>query len=1000
MRDRAAWAILVMAIMLGLGLPALSAPSGAWGNGDSANVFYPAYGVHDLAADIALRDLQITGYGSIRWASEWYLFNQSDWGPSFNASDSEPTRDDNFLAWTDDPDSALMDWANHTLYLHPRSSWQPAKGDAEHRVWDLFNLTRDQLYLWRLDGAYQGEHEHLAAYYASLMSHYLLDITQFGHTDWTQLDHSHPSYDPDDATYHAYYESRVWSDAAINQLYLDLVKMPLPSADRVADPGALVRDLADWVNSRDGSTVVIDDGTTPVTVGSTYAEMLATFRSNWDAGVSFDGIRGYDGRLWNLTVENVEAGIRNLTALWSSAYAEADERFLATAPDIVLEGVDVTPPSGAVEGDVVSIVADLRNDGHGSTGQFAVTLSRPEGGPNMMERLALDPGEEANVTFLWTATAGHNVLEVWANAGYDVAETNRSNNKLEIQIDVAEERFGSALTPDPSTLMLPQEATGAFNLTLHNAGTRADTYMIVLSTPPGSVDFSVTIYVDALFVDPGGNASFMAYVAVPLDAAPKRTDLTIMAVGAHSTAEAVCTVVVEESQLPPFIELSYDKFANVSVPHRFDASRSWDHNGDSIYFTWDFGDGTVGYGPVVEHAYTTVGIVNGTLDASDGSLRRRFIFEVSVIDAIPPRPVLGVVDVDIDAAIVGWVPWRSEHYFAEYRVYTSSWPDPDALFALGNRQYRIMDWRKANSTVELPWSATSYVGLEVVNTLGLVVRSAVLPVTTQLRAPSAPGPDMTTWVTFSDVAQHEYDISWPAWEPITPDSHQRFYRITHLLLEQLPGGGQGWTETPIDDVELRQTTYHLHFYGSYMNPTIKIVVQYCEATAGGNLSVPASGIVILLPNRPPSVQVALDRTVRAGGNLTLEYQVNDDEGPLQSVKVDWGDGSPPIELHEVLGNLTAGHVYAKEGTYIIKIRAYDGSGGLANATITVKVIPTEEEGIPLSRLCLGGALAVGLVVLVFDSYNRYQQAMRGKRPPRLSAGKPMGPPGVSEAPEH
>jgi hypothetical protein len=273
MRDPSARTVMVLAVLLGLTLPALSARSDAWGNGDSANVFYPAYGVHDLATDIALRDTQIVNYGSIRWASEWYLFNQSDWGPSFDASHTEPTRNDNFLAWTDDPDSALMDWANHTLYLHPRATWQPAKGDAQRRVGDLYNLTRDQLYLWRLNGTHQDEHEHLAAYYAALMSHYLLDITQFGHTDWTQLDHSHPSHDPDDATYHAYYESRVWTDAAIDRLYLELVRMPLPGLERVADPGALVRDLAAWVNSRDGSTVIIDDGATPVTVGSTYAEI-------------------------------------------------------------------------------------------------------------------------------------------------------------------------------------------------------------------------------------------------------------------------------------------------------------------------------------------------------------------------------------------------------------------------------------------------------------------------------------------------------------------------------------------------------------------------------------------------------------------------------------------------------------------------------------------------------------------------------------------------------
>jgi hypothetical protein len=473
-----------------------------------------------------------------------------------------------------------------------------------------------------------------------------------------------------------------------------------------------------------------------------------------------------------------------------------------------------------------------------------------------------------------------------------------------------------------------------------------------------------------------------------------------MAVGGCSTAEAVCTVVVEEAQLPPFIDLTYGKFANVSVPHRFDASRSWDHNGDPINFTWDFGDGTVGYGPVVERAYSAVGVFNGTLDASDGALHRRFIFEVSVIDAIPPKEVLRVVDVDVDSAIVGWAPWRSEHYFAAYRLYASASPDPDSLFVPGNRQFRSVDWRNDIATVKLPWNSTGYVGLEVVNTLGLAVRSAVLPVTTHLRVPGASGPDLSTWVTFSDITQHEYNISWPAWEPIISDHAHHFYRIRAFHISTGPGGSQSWVETPVADVELPQTGYHLHFDAPNVSPTIKVVVQYCKDTPGGTLSVPASGIVVLPANRLPSIQAALSMTVRVGDDLALDYLVNDPDGPLANIEVDWGDGSAPIELHGVLGNLTAGHNYAKEGTFRINITADDEDGAGANATVAVKVLRPDEGANPLATLCLVGALAAGLVLLVFGSYNRYTHAMKGKRPPRPSAGEPLGPPGVSEAPKH
>jgi len=1000
MRDPSARAVLVLVVLLGLSLPALSTSTDAWGNGFSASARYPAYGVHDLAADIALRDMQIINYSSISWLSAWYLLDGSDWGLSYNGSHFEPDKDDNFLAWTDDPDSALMDWANHTLYLHPRATWQPAKGDAERRVWGLYNLTRDNLLQWMQLGSNNEWVQHRAAYCATLMSHYLLDITQFGHTDWTSADHSHPADDPEGATYHAYYESQVWSDGALAALNLELVKAPMPRPYRVDDPSRLVRELASYVNSRDGSTVTFTDGATQVTLGATYEEMLTAFRTNWDAGVTFNGIRGYDERLWNLSVENLHAGIENLTSLWYSAYMDARELFMATAPDIVLEVVEIHPLSGAVEGDPVWITARLRNVGSSPTGEFKVTVEFLNDGPTLEDTMSLDTGQEVDKTFTWTAVTGEYTIWVTADSWRAVAETNESNNNWEVTYNVAPERYGLTMTPNPRALTLLQDSTGAFNVTLHNDGTRMGVFNLILSVPPGSVDYSITIHVDELLLGPGESRAFKVYIAVPLNATIGSTNFILMAIGSNSSAAAVCTVIVEEAQLPPFIELTYGKFANVSVPHRFDASRSWDHNGDSINFTWDFGDGAAGHGPVVEHAYWAVGVVNGTLDASDGALHRRFIFEVSVIDAIPPRPVLGVVDVDVDAAIVGWSPWRSDHYFAEYRLYASASPDPDALFALGNRQYRSADWRRDSATVELPWNAIGYVGLEVVNTLGLAVRSAVLPITTHLRVPNAPGPDMSTWVVFSGITQHEYNISWPAWKPIVYDEMHHFYRIRAFHLSIGPGGSQSWMETSVADVELPQTSYHLRFIAPNVSPTIKIVVQYCEDSPDGPLSVPASGVVVLPANRPPSIQAALSMTVRAGEDLTLEYLVHDPDGVMASVKVDWGDGSAPIELRGVLGNLTAGHIYAKEGTYRVNITADDGDGGGANATVVVKVLsPEEDEGVPLAAVCLVGALAAGLVLLVFGSYNRYTHAMRGKRPPKPSAGEPLGPPGVWERPE-
>ncbi len=50
----------------------------------------------------------------------------------------------------------------------------------------------------------------------------------------------------------------------------------------------------------------------------------------------------------------------------------------------------------------------------------------------------------------------------------------------------------------------------------------------------------------------------------------------------------------------------------------FDASASYDPNGDELSYNWDFGDGGTGSGKTISHKYTAVGKFLVTLDVSDG----------------------------------------------------------------------------------------------------------------------------------------------------------------------------------------------------------------------------------------------------------------------------------------------------------------------------------------------------------------------------------------------
>ncbi|MCK4968992.1 MAG: hypothetical protein KAS77_00640, partial [Thermoplasmata archaeon] len=334
---------------------------------------------HDITCDIALRTATYTSPELLTWMTDWYIRNETDYGYSFDADNDllGPTSTDNINAYTDDPDSYWKDLDNHTLYLHPRSGWDPPEGDAARRVSQLYNQTVDHIYGWLMNGSVRYDtDQHYAAYYGGLMAHYLMDITQFGHTDWTRLDHSNPpGYDPQGVTYHSYYEARTLTDNALRHAHMDLMSNPLPDVERVSDPAQVVRELAEFVNGRHGPEVQFDDiDLNTVTLGSTYVLMLETFVANWDSGVSFNGARGYDADLWNLTQENLVAGMWNLTNLWTSAYLDAQEMFERDAADIVIERVDIWPEEGVYEGQEVTLDIITANNGNTPTETFEMGL--------------------------------------------------------------------------------------------------------------------------------------------------------------------------------------------------------------------------------------------------------------------------------------------------------------------------------------------------------------------------------------------------------------------------------------------------------------------------------------------------------------------------------------------------------------------------------------------------------------------------------------------------
>lgn len=329
-------------IVAGLVVLLLAAPAQPWGNGSSQNPDFRYYGVHDAIAHVAYEKLRAYDPEAAAFISHWFLPSPGGYGESLDLLNLKPRGPDNFLGYTDDPDSVLQDWCNHLYLVHPRPGH--TEQCAPGHVASLLGQLRLNLTAWLAVGRVPCSlPEHLAAYNAGLMAHYVGDLSQWGHTDYTRKDHSHPPDDPNDRTYHGYYESQVWGSEGLRSLLDDQRARPR-SPVVVGDPAGAVRGLALATNMPDGVTVdyVDRDGAT-VQVGSQYRAMLTGYVQAYDGGQRFLAMRGYTSQLWGTSMGNIARSVDLLADLYYTAWAQAR----ATVP-AVLPALPGTPgcPSG------------------------------------------------------------------------------------------------------------------------------------------------------------------------------------------------------------------------------------------------------------------------------------------------------------------------------------------------------------------------------------------------------------------------------------------------------------------------------------------------------------------------------------------------------------------------------------------------------------------------------------------------------------------------------
>ncbi|GAA4272993.1 hypothetical protein GCM10022258_22870 [Aquimarina gracilis] len=115
--------------------------------------------------------------------------------------------------------------------------------------------------------------------------------------------------------------------------------------------------------------------------------------------------------------------------------------------------------------------------------------------------------------------------------------------------------------------------------------------------------------------------------------------------GTNVSSEASTTITVLDGNIAPVANFTATPTSGIApVTVSFDASTSSDENGDTLTYTWDFGDGTSGTGVTIDHEYATVGEYIAKLTVSDGSKEDSKTETINVTDGSPVASFTASVD--------------------------------------------------------------------------------------------------------------------------------------------------------------------------------------------------------------------------------------------------------------------------------------------------------------------------------------------------------------------
>ncbi len=353
------------------------------------------------------------------------------------------------------------------------------------------------------------------------------------------------------------------------------------------------------------------------------------------------------------------------------------------------------------------------------------------------------------------------------------------------------------------------------------------------------------------------------------------------AAGEESSLSTEVTVVPQTVLIPPTADFVFDRdTVEVREVVTFESRTV----GDADLLEWDFGDGTVARGPLVEHAFEQVGVYQVTLSASNPAGATSNSTDITVVsNVVPPRAVIAALPTKV---VTGQF----------VTLQSASLNEPTRLrWDLGDGT------QGSGSSVRHSWSTpgTYRVRLTVENSAG-------------------------TDATFVDVAVARR---------VDPPVSQFTQSSTDVLVGQ---------SVAFTSLSLNEPTKLVWNFGddttaqgataskSWSNPGTYRVTLRASNEAGANRT--GVTITVTKPVDPPVASFTATPLVAAPGGVVL-FQDTSANNP-STWSWDFGDGS-------VSNNQNATHAYANEGTYPVKLTVSNkGGSSTAERTVVVKPPPS------------------------------------------------------------